>query len=540
MSAQFVRQLGSQPGVQLNPVQDTSDGFLPDNSDQVFAIAMRSKRGRVDQPFLVNSGNFTRKLGTGESIRSNALNEAKVQVFEAVNNGALQAVVSRLTDGTQVNKYIVATADVDTGVITWSLSTTLPVVPFLLAIHHLECFNDGVGVEIHADAVGGGSPVAATVINVNVYDPVDGTSLFNFTGSLDPNAVDDYNQSYFLTDIAAASATTPDIAIIVGTGQTILPTSDAYGVDGSTGLNKVSDSGIKSYFTEGGHSYVGADYVRARQQLEATEFDFDYIASGGNQDPLLIAQLVQLGFDMNRQPRIDVPGTMTPSAAIAWVASLGIDSYYCAFFWAPLQCTDPLNGGKVVLGTAAFNIAKACLRNSARDAKGFAKKQQPIAGKGYPLTRTGLKQLQTPSQPDLSALAQAKINPVILQRYSSGSLYVFTDSLTAAQTNTSYRKLISVADMSSSLDDQVVLFGKEALQAPMDVAIDKVSKFLKKLFEGALAAKWLRLSEFMNNTAFQYNVVPNAQSPADKMDITYSLAYTGVARQITVTQTISR
>ena len=39
----FVRQLGFQPGVQLNPILDATDGAVPDNSDQIPATIARSR-----------------------------------------------------------------------------------------------------------------------------------------------------------------------------------------------------------------------------------------------------------------------------------------------------------------------------------------------------------------------------------------------------------------------------------------------------------------------------------------------------------------
>jgi hypothetical protein len=48
MSTAFVRQLGSESGVQLNPLRDNSEIPTTDNSDQVFGIMMRATRGRID------------------------------------------------------------------------------------------------------------------------------------------------------------------------------------------------------------------------------------------------------------------------------------------------------------------------------------------------------------------------------------------------------------------------------------------------------------------------------------------------------------
>ena len=93
MPSAFSRQLGAQPGIQLNPTQDNTDGFAPNNSDQIFGTVMRATRGRIDKPFVVDAGTFKAKLGSGESLRLSALNEAWIHVSEALTKGAFQAVV---------------------------------------------------------------------------------------------------------------------------------------------------------------------------------------------------------------------------------------------------------------------------------------------------------------------------------------------------------------------------------------------------------------------------------------------------------------
>ena len=97
MAVSFTRQLGAESGVQLNPLQDSSElPMLFDVADQCFGILMRATRGRIDKPFKVNRNNVYRLLGFGESIRNTRLNEAWVHVVEAVNKGTYEAVVQRL------------------------------------------------------------------------------------------------------------------------------------------------------------------------------------------------------------------------------------------------------------------------------------------------------------------------------------------------------------------------------------------------------------------------------------------------------------
>lgn len=107
----FVRQLGAQPGVQLNPLKDTTDGVSLDDSDQVLAMVVRTTRGRIDRPFRVTRGTFLTKTGAPDTMRANALNEGRLQLSEALNNGALSAVVSRIVPAAAAKSYIAIDLD---------------------------------------------------------------------------------------------------------------------------------------------------------------------------------------------------------------------------------------------------------------------------------------------------------------------------------------------------------------------------------------------------------------------------------------------
>lgn len=100
----FVRQLGLQPGVQLNPLQDNTDGVDAGNADQSAAIVARLSRGRIDRPIRVNRGTFLSKTGTPEPMRINALNEARLQISEALNSGAQEVIVMRITPSATASK----------------------------------------------------------------------------------------------------------------------------------------------------------------------------------------------------------------------------------------------------------------------------------------------------------------------------------------------------------------------------------------------------------------------------------------------------
>ncbi|WP_062359765.1 hypothetical protein [Vreelandella aquamarina] len=550
MSVSSVRQLGAESGVQLNPLVDSSEIPTTGNEDQVFAIAMRATRGRIDRAFKANRSNVRQRLGHGEPMRDNELNEAYAHVREALDNGAYEAVVSRLHSETAKLSWVVATEVLDdvssepTGEIAFSVSETEPATDFLFAVKHLECFNDGVMVEFRADEKReGGVSVANDVITLRLLEP-NGEKLIEITGSLDRDAKDDNGNSFYLPTVIEAR--TDRLEVITGATTSIVPDSDAYGYDAMY-REKWSTSAVMDYFDEGGTAYTVDDYVRAREQLYGTQHGYAYIASGGSEAPGLIAELASLAFDTNRQLRIDVPGGLDVEGAIAFVEQMNLggqqEAHLLHAFWAPLKSNDPTGiNGKRHFGTATLNIAMACGRNARVNAKGFAPKNYPIAGREWPVSRQGIVQTYSPNNQELNALARAKINPVIFENYSGGGRYVFRDSLTSAMVDSSLKKLIAVADMSTSIDDAVTRFGKDILQLPMSVAIKKMRDFLTTHFEAAQASGWLVPSDdpAMNGAAWRFEVQPNEQRPYELMDVRYWLRYDGTTRQIHVTQTLSR
>ena len=269
----FDRQLGEQSGVQLNPLQDNSEIFALSKGDQNFGIMARLLRGRIDRPFAVNRGNILKKTGRGARLDVSALNEAWVHIYEAVNKGAYSAVIQRLITPNAVNKYIVC--KVGTTSPTFTAETTIPTTPFIFAIKHLEAFNDGIIVRYRADSVvDGGTEIANSVVTLQLLDPKTKEVLHSFKGSLNSTDKDDYERSFFITDIVAGQ--TDEVEVTVGSVTSIATTSSAYGFN-SNHLAKWATSSVVLYFTEGSLGYSVADYEKAKLLLESTDLEFEYL-----------------------------------------------------------------------------------------------------------------------------------------------------------------------------------------------------------------------------------------------------------------------
>lgn len=534
----FTRQLGARPGVQLNPIQDNTSYPSLTASDQTVGIVGRFVRGRIDKAFRVSGNNQARNLGPSGSLAASGLNEPRVQIYESLLNGAAEFVVSRLVPAAATINVMVATAAPAAEAPVWVSSAT-PGAGYLIAVKHLECFGDGVIIEIHADEVldDEDAPIAASIVKLRLRDPVTNELLFEeFEGSLDPLAKDEFGNSTYLPSVV--SAQTDLLEITVALAATVPTSSPFYGSD-ADGAAKYS-SQLLTYFTEGGTTYANGDYDAACTRLKRSQNGFGFIISGGTQNATLLSRLLALGYQTNKQVRWDILGSLSYSAAIAFYKTVGgTDSHYSQCFWAPLLTEDPLNGGKAYVGTAGINAGLACARNARTDSNGVAPKNWPIAGSDYSLNRNGIVQKFELQDEELDDLAKSKINPVIYVNYATGGRYVFNDSLTGALTNGD-RKLIAVADMSSTVDDIVAQYALECLQKPMETAVKRMTDFLQDYFTAIETAKWIKPSKELGGRSFMAEIKPNAARPNDRMDVNYWLRYDGTARAIYIQQTLSK
>jgi hypothetical protein len=523
MGVPFTRQLGARSGVQLNPLTDNTERFVSGNADQVFGIVGRFERGRFDKAFDITAGNQRKRLGNPSSTVLSKLNEAYVQTYEAFSNGAYAAVVSRLVPDTAVLSWMVAR----NGATTWNVEAT-PVAPYLVAVKHLECFNDGVIAEIHAET-------DTTSVVLRLRDKVDNNILYEFVGSLNPESKDEFGASNYLPNVV--SAATDDVEVMVGNGAVADVSDPFFGID-ANGYDKYAVAEL-TYFAEGGTSYELTDYDRAVQALKYTDLEFGYMISGGSRAIPLLSKMIALAKDINKQFIWDIGGEYTVEQAVTFYNQLNIDTHLSQCYFAPLYGDDPVNGGKDFIGCGGIQVGMRCARNARTDANGIAPRNFVVAGRDWSMTRTGIVQKTFFTDQELDLLAKTRINPVMYVKYTSGGRYVFFDSLTGSKTE-SDKKLIAVADMSCYVDDVVTAVSQESLQLPMQTGVKRLSDFLQGFFEAIEAAKWIKPSKDLGNRSFVATVAPNANRPSDRLDVGYYLRYDGTVRAIYVQQTLSK
>ena len=325
MTIPFSRSIDKRSGVQLNYIDDQSEMPSVSTVAHNMAIAGRFARGRVDKVFAVSRNKLKRVLGAPQSLSVSALGESYVHIHEALKKGTVQAIVSRLVSSDATNKLMVATATVTPEAAVWALvdETVGATGGFLIAIKHLECFSEGVKAEIHADAATDdeGAPAPSKIIVLQLRDVnTNAIVLGPYKGSLDPAALDEFGQSFYIGDIVAQSTDLLEVVEVAADASVPI----ACGFYGKLDGKDVYKSEALAYFTEGSTVYTTDDLDAALDRIKRSKPTFTYLCGGGTESLALISRLLDLGKAINKQVVWDIPGRFTPAAAITFYASVGL------------------------------------------------------------------------------------------------------------------------------------------------------------------------------------------------------------------------
>lgn len=532
--------------VKVNPLTETLSLPKPDAAaDQVFAIALQTQRGRVDKAFYVTRETFPRLIGGYPG------DKAWIALWEGLTNGAEGAVVTRIVTS-PVSKWIHLS---DAG--QWSNPTAthgdtrdFDYAHTKLAILHMECFDEAIMVSLHADALSGSTTPQDSFVTLLLRDS-KGEVLFQFYGSLDWAARDEYGQSAYLPDVVSRQTDLVKIIANVDmdatTGLPVFPLTAHIGCD-TNGNKRWYTTALQNVFHRDTPTTTGLEALQsAVKRLRETILEFGYIASGGSESVSLLRLLFALACEGNIQMRFDIPGYMSADEACDFAANVGASAYESAHllhaYWAPITTEDPTGTlGRDYFSTSTMNIGYACRRNGLSNAGGFPTKNLPIAGRDWPLNRMRPQQMQHPNEQALNKLAYHRINPVLHDQFTGGGRYVFRDAITCASADASLKKFIAVVEMSAAIDDAVTRAGQDLLHLPLTVAESRMREFLKALFRGAESAGWLIPSNApeMRGQSWQMEVKTAPERSYDCLKVSYWLRYDGTARQIFVTQYLSK
>ena len=524
----YKRQLvGQQSGVQVNMPRDTVERLLSEIGNQSFAAVGRFTRGRLDKPFQVSSSKMQRYLGKPQSMRKNAANETYVQIFEAFANGAAAAIVSRVVSSEAKNKWIIAKQDQNTPIdVVETLNTGSD--DWLFGVKIADCINDGVYVTVVQDDADG----YEYTVTVRERDSDSlgnetgsGEELYQFSGSLKLDALDDVGESYYIGDVATKYY---GDWIEIDVNENATPDKTTF---------KTAKSAVVVNFVDDGTPDTTA-YQKAANALGNTTLQYRYIM-GDSSNTALITALLNVAQKYNRIMVQEISGSLKPDAAIAWKNTFNYNAQggmYCLWIWSPVKRKDPTNASGVYqYGTVGQKIGYACARNSQTNGFGLAKLNQPIAGKDYYLTGDNLTQTYFPDDTELANLAVAHINPVAYAEYHDGSGFVWDDSLSGAKKN-GISRLENAVEVSQWIQDRAGKYARSLLQKPITEAMRLMKRFLEDELQAMTASEWLTASTQLGGSAYSYTVVPSDRNPESEMQVTVNIAIDGVVRRIFISQ----
>lgn len=524
----YKRQLiGQQSGVQVNMPRDTVERLLSELGNQSFSVVGQFTRGRIDKPFQVSSSKMQRYLGKPQSMRKNAANETYVQIFEAFANGAAAAVVSRVVSSNAVNKWIVVKKDPSTPI---DVGETLDTGSdnWLFAVKIADCINDGVyATIIQEDADGYEYTVTIRERDADSLgkETGSGEQLYQFSGSLKVDALDDVGESYYIGDVAAKYY---GDWVEIDVNENATPDKTTF---------KTAQSATVVNFVDGASPDASA-YQKAAIALGNTPLQYRYIMGDSN-NTALITTLLGVAQKYNRIMMQEISGSLTPNAAIAWKNTFNYNAQggmHCLWIWSPIKRKDPTNASGVYqYGTVGQKIGYACARNSQTNGFGLAKMNQPIAGKDYYLSGESITQTYFPDDVELAELAKNHINPVLYAEYHDGSGFVWDDSLSGAKKN-GISRLENAVEVSQWIQDKCGKYSRSLLQKPMTEAIRSMKRFLEDELQAMAASGWITASTQLGGSPYSYSVAPSDRNPEDEMQVTVNIAIDGVVRRIFVSQ----
>lgn len=529
MSGQNIYQtiplVGQQPGVQINHAVDRTDRLLQEVGDQTFATVLKASRGRIDQPMRVAADKLKRYLGEARSLRESELNSTYLQVVDAFTTGAAAAVVMRLASAQAVNSYIVVKHG-DSDVFT--LSEDQPTgTDWFLQIKIADCIDEGVYVQLEKGKTDNEIclKIRERKFNSKGREVATGDILYEITGSTDVNAVDDFEQSYYLGNVAEKYYG-DWLSVEANQQANKILSTDSY-------ASQIVGQGIVPFVDPTG-DITNEIYLAAADKIKKTSLQYRYIMTDSS-NLALVDALYKTAVYNNRKIIAAIPGNLNPEAAIRWKEQFEWDnqeSMYIDWVWTPVKRQDPtFKNGVVLLASVGQKVGYSCARNGNLNGYGLPPLQQPIAGSDYMVVGTRFKQIYQPEIVEIADLAEARINPCVYEQYHNASGYVWADSLSGTQ-KTGISKLSSVTEITIWLQDYFGRYSKSHLQKPMEERIRKQREELEKVLNWAEASGWLIKSASLGGVAYTYSVQRNERYPDDRMDWTINIGIEGVVRQV--------
>ena len=169
-----------------------------------------------------------------------------------------------------------------------------------------------------------------------------GDILYEITGSTDVNAVDDFEQSYYLGNVAEKYYG-DWLSVEANQQANKILSTDSY-------ASQIVGQGIVPFVDPTG-DITNEIYLAAAEKIKKTSLQYRYIMTDSS-NLALVDALYKTAVYNNRKIIAAVPGNLNPEAAIRWKEQFEWDnqeSMYIDWVWTPVKRQDPTFKNGVVL-----------------------------------------------------------------------------------------------------------------------------------------------------------------------------------------------
>lgn len=354
------------------------------------------------------------------------------------------------------------------------------------------------------------------------------TGKLDFTGALD-------GANDFFEDVETAYQATKTSEI-----KTALANAEALIDIGSYRKKEVSLSVPAS-------AVVGLDPKQVKRSILDIPEQPRYIVCAGVGNLPVIEAMAEVMDKLNCHLLVDVGNLTDWQMVVAVAESININDHRMWLFWNPNKSRPPnatsIMARKKWRPCVGDYLGQLLLRNANTDSAGIPPLNRPIAGYAFPVAFRDMERLEGVDLDEeaQNALAKARVNVVLNERFDAGSRWIYGDALTQHDSKTSALRLINSSEITTFVDNLVVGIVKKHLLKGMSSFINDATTEATRTLNACVAANLLtRMTDGGTSDYYALSITPRADNPFEKVDVKFAKRPEGCARQVFFESTVSK
>lgn len=181
-----------------------------------------------------------------------------------------------------------------------------------------------------------------------------------------------------------------------------------------------------------------------------------------------------------------------------------------------------------------FLLGQKLLRNARTNSQGIPPIATPVAGPDYPITFANL--IMRPEIVLNSAarekLAKSKVNTVMREVYSSGSLFIMSDILTTLKSENSALRLVTSAEIASYTTNGCIDILRRHMLKKMSSFLADADRDIQKFLNACATTGMLQPATDLGGKPYVFSLTPDQTYPFERVRFTLSRRPEGAVRAI--------